>query len=133
MNERKFQRKLEKIKKQGERYKREYEVKAAYEKYLPEKKKRKTSTIMVIVSVIAVVGWAIANYILQYNTGNEISTTLSALWFSFWTVEICLLAGIKRGKTKYGANSVIENITSEIEDLGDNEVSEEDYGENVAG
>ena len=43
MSERKFQKKLEKIRKQGERDKQEYELREAYAKYAPEKKKKKVS------------------------------------------------------------------------------------------
>ena len=42
MSERKFKKKLEKMKKKGERYKQIAELKDMYAEYLPDKKKKKT-------------------------------------------------------------------------------------------
>jgi hypothetical protein len=93
---------LKKIKKQGERYKKEKAVKDAYAEYWPEGKKRKVSNIMLVVSVIAIVGYVIANYVLQYKTGIELSPTITPYWFLFWTSEVFLLAGIKTSKVIKG-------------------------------
>lgn len=98
MSDKRFQKKLEKIKKRGERYKQEKELRDAYAEYLPEHKKRKVSNIMLAVSVIAIVGYVVANYILQSHMGIEISPTITPYWFSFWTIEVFALAGIKIGK-----------------------------------
>lgn len=100
MTDKKFQRKLDKIRKQGERYKQEKELRDAYAEYVPEHKKRKVSNIMLVVSVIAILGYVVADYILQYVTGYEISTTITPYWFAFWTSEIFVLAGIKISKVK---------------------------------
>lgn len=101
MSEKRFQRKLAKIKKQGERYKQEYELKAAYEQYMPEKKTRKVSNIMLVIIVIAIVGYFFANLYLQCFMGIEISSTLTTCWFAFWGCEIVSLAAIKRSKVKH--------------------------------
>ena len=93
-----FKRKLNRIRKQGERYKKEKAIRDAYVEYWPEHKKRRTSNIMLVISVIAIVGYVIADYILQYNTGMELSPTITPYWFKFWTIEIFLLAGIKVSK-----------------------------------
>lgn len=98
MYNKRFKRKLNRIRQQGERYKKEQAVRDAYAEYWPEHKKRKTSNIMLLVSVIAIVGYVIADYILQYNVGIEISPTITPYWFGFWTSEIFLLAGIKVSK-----------------------------------
>ena len=98
MFSKRFKRKLNRIRQKGERYKKEQAVRDAYEQYWPEHKNRKTSTIMVITSVIAIVGYVVADYILQYNTGIELSPTITPYWFGFWTCEIFLLAGIKVSK-----------------------------------
>ena len=55
MSDKKFQRKLAKIQKRGERYKAEYELKSMYAEYVPEHKKRKVSNIMLVISIIAIV------------------------------------------------------------------------------
>ena len=101
MNDKKFQKKLEKIKKRSEQYKQEYELKATYEKYVPEKKKKKVSNVMLVVIVFAIVGYTIANFILQYCTGAEISPTITTCWFAFWSAEILALMGIKITKTRH--------------------------------
>ena len=104
MSDKKFQRKMEKIKKQGERYKQEAELREAYDKYVPERKKRKTSNVMLVISVIAIVAYVVANYILQVRLGIELSPTITPYWFAFWTSEIFLLAGIKVGKVIKGSS-----------------------------
>ena len=98
MYSRRFRRKLNKIRKQGERYKKEKAVRDAYAEYWPEHKKRRTSNIMLLVSIIAIIGYVVADYILQYNVGVELSPTITPFWFGFWTSEIFLLAGIKVSK-----------------------------------
>lgn len=98
MYSKRFKRKLNRIRRQGERYKKEQAVRNAYAEYWPEHKQRKTSNIMLIVSVIAIVSYVVADYILQYNTGIELSPTITPYWFGFWTSEVFLLAGIKISK-----------------------------------
>ena len=107
MSDKKFQRKLEKIKKKGERYKQEYELREAYAKYVPEKKTRKVSNIMLVIIVIAIVGYFAANLWLQYRFGIEISSTLTTCWFAFWGVEIVSLAAIRTSKVKHGTNEAL--------------------------
>ena len=125
MTERKFQKRLEKIRKQGERAKQEKMLRDEYDKYLPNKKKRKVSNIMLVISVFAIVGYVIANFILQLNTGIEVSSTISTLWFAFWTVEIFALAGIKVSKTKYSCTESDEGQYDDIEE----EIEEENIDE----
>ncbi|MGN1399727.1 MAG: hypothetical protein ACI4WG_07005 [Erysipelotrichaceae bacterium] len=107
------------IKRQGERYKREKKIRDAYAEYWPDKSKKKTSNVMLVIIVIAIVGYAIADYVLQYKFGIEISPTLTTCWFSFWGVELVALAGIKVSKVvkepySYEYNSSTE--TSQDED-----------------
>lgn len=123
MTDKQYQRKLNKIKKQGERYKQEKELRDIYAEYIPEKKERKVSNVMLVVIVIAIVGYAIANFYLQYNMGIEISSTLTTCWYSFWGVEIAALGAIKVTKVK-NDNSNIEfsepadDCSSEDENCG---------------
>ena len=95
MSDKKFQRKLAKIQKRGERYKAEYELRSMYAEYVPEHKKRKVSNIMLVISIIAIVGYVVADYILQMRTGYELGPTITPYWFAFWTSELFVLAGIK--------------------------------------
>lgn len=123
MTDKQYQRKLNKIKKQVERYKQEKELRDIYAEYMPEKKERKVSNVMLVVIVIAIVGYAIANLYLQYNMGIEISSTLTTCWYSFWGVEIAALGAIKVTKVK-NDNSNIEfsepadDCSSEDENCG---------------
>lgn len=122
MSEKRFNKKLERIKKQGERYKQEKELRDAYAQYVPDKKKRKISNIMLVVTVIAIVGYVVANYILQYSTGVELSPTITPFWFAFWTGEIFVLAGIRISKVKnnYDTSYVPDDLETEVcNDSGD--------------
>ena len=98
MTEKQFQRKLKKIQKEGERYKQEKALIDAYAEYFPHKKEKKVSNIMLVVSVLAILGYVLAAFILQFITNVEISPTITTLWFAFWTVEIWQLARIKVNK-----------------------------------
>lgn len=95
-----FKWKLKRIKKRGERYKQEKELRDIYAEYLPERKKRKVSNIMLVISVIAVLGYVGADFWLQYHMGIELSPTITPFWFSFWSIEVWQLARIKLGKVK---------------------------------
>ena len=100
MTEKRFNRKLEKIKKRGERYKKEKELKEAYAEYVPERKKRRFSSIMILIIIISIVAFTIASFMLQYYTGNEISSTLTTCFYAFWTTEVVALTGIKVSKVR---------------------------------
>ena len=96
------ERKLKKIQKQGERYKKEKEVRDAYIEYLPDRKKRKVSNIMLVVIITAIIGYVAASFFVQYKTGIAIDPTITTCWFSFWTIEVVALTTIKNNKTKHG-------------------------------
>lgn len=98
MNSKRFKRKLNRIRQKGEQYKKEQAVRDAYAKYWPEHKRRKTSNIMLVVSVLAILIYTIASFWLQYRTGIPIDPTLTTLYYGFWTCEVFVLAGIKISK-----------------------------------
>lgn len=98
MNAEKFKRKLRKIRRQGEMYKKEKEIRDLYAEYWPDRKEKKTSTIMLIIIVASILLYTIGAFYIQYHTGVEISSTLTTCWFSFWGVEILALTGIKISK-----------------------------------
>lgn len=106
MKEAKFRRKLRKIKRQGEEYKREQEIRDAYAEYWPDRKKRKVSNIMLVIIVIAIVTYTAASFWIQYRTGISVDPTLSSLYYAFWTVELISLTSIKNNKTKH--NNITE-------------------------
>ena len=120
MKEKLFQWKLKRIEKRGERYKREYKVKEAYAKYIPERKKRKVSNILLVVAVVAITAYTVANLWVTYTTGTSIDSTLTTCFYTFWGSELFLLAGIRVSKiknsyenTSYGSS---ETISEETED-----------------
>lgn len=77
-----------------------------------------TSNKMLITSIISIVLFTIACLFIQYKTSVEVSSTLITLWYSFWTVEILSLAGIKITKVIKDCqlNSNGSNIDSELSD-----------------
>ena len=98
------ERKIKKIQKQGERYKKEKEVRDAYEEYWPEGKKCKVSNVMLVIIVTAIVVYTVASFWLQYKTGIPVDATLTTLYYGFWCTELVMLTTIKNNKTKYGSN-----------------------------
>ena len=106
------------IRQKGERYKREKRIRDAYAEYWPEKDKKKVSNMMLIVIVIAIVGYVVADFFLQYQVGVEISPTITTCWFVFWGTEIVSLAGIRISKVikesyNYEYNSSTETTQDE--------------------
>jgi hypothetical protein len=93
-----FKRKLRKIRRKGEMYKKEQEVRDVYAEYWPDRKERKTSTVMLVVIVTSIILYTIGAFFIQYHTGVEVSSTLTTCWFSFWGVEILAITGIKISK-----------------------------------
>ena len=72
------------------------------------KKKNKVSNVVLVVAIIAIVVYKVANFWLQYATSIEVSPTLTTAWFSFWGVEMLALAGIKISKVHNGSDAFIE-------------------------
>lgn len=99
MTEEKFQEKLEKIRKKNEKIRLKNKLKVERNKYRRfNLSKMKTSNKVLISSISAVILFTIACLYIQYKTSIEVSSTLITLWYSFWTVEIISLAGIKVSK-----------------------------------
>ena len=94
--EREFNRELSKIKKRNAQIE-------LHRQLLDEKRKgdilrfdkMKTSNKVLFASVTAIILFTIACMFIQYKTSMEVSSTLTTLWFSFWTVEIVSLTSIK--------------------------------------
>ena len=58
------------------------------------KKKLRTRTKFVIVAMVAIIGYTIADFVLLF-LEREVDSTLTVAWFTAWTTELALLAGIK--------------------------------------
>lgn len=108
MSDREYETKLKKIQRKNESKKRKHSLKVEKNKFKKSKNKMKTSNRVLMASIIAVISFTIACLYIQYTTSIEVSSTLITLWYSFWTVEIISLAGIKISKVikENGANSV---------------------------
>jgi biotin transporter BioY len=78
-------------------------------------KKRKTSTVMLILICIMIILYTAANFALQYFTSIEVSPTLTTAWFAFWGTELVALAAIKTSKLKHNVSQK-ENIEHDIEE-----------------
>jgi hypothetical protein len=63
-------------------------------------KKPKTSTVILVLSIIMITIYAIVDFVMQFSLGFEVSPTLTVAWFAFWGTEIVALASIKNTKTK---------------------------------
>ena len=105
MDDTKFKRTLRQIKREGEQYKRIKELQDSYAEYMPDKKKRKVSNVMLVIIIAAIVIYTVASFWIQYKTGTSIDPTLSSLYYGFWTVELIALTSIKNNKTKHGTDS----------------------------
>lgn len=100
MNDKRFQKKLEKIRKKGERQKQKAELEAEYAEYYPHRKGAKVSNVMLFIIVAMVTLYTVASFVLQFFTSVEISGTLTTCFFAFWSAEVVALMGIKVSKVK---------------------------------
>ena len=122
MREKLFRWKLRRLEKRGERYRREYKIKEAYKEYLPERKKRKVSNILLVVVVVAITLYTVANMWITYTTGTSIDSTLTTCFYAFWGSEVLALTGIKLSKIK---NNYESSSFEEVNFL-DDETEDED-------
>ena len=104
MKNKRFQRKLKRLQARGERYKQEYDIKSAYADYVPERKKRKVSNIMLTIAISTIAAYTAANFWLAYKTGLYMDSTLTTCFYTFWGSELLLLAGIKTSKIIKGSD-----------------------------
>ena len=100
MNDKRFQQKLEKIKEKGERQKAKYELEEMYAEYYPHKTGKKVSNIMLVIIIAMIVVYTAANFWLAATSGMFVDSTLTTCFYTFWTIEILSLAGIKISKIR---------------------------------
>lgn len=99
ISEKEYNFRMKQIKSQNIAIKRQQELKAEKNKYRKNIFSNiKTSNKILFIAVIAIIWFTVTSLYIQYKTGIEVSSTLTTLWFSFWTVEIVSLAGIKVSK-----------------------------------
>lgn len=82
----------------GERQKAKVEVESKYAEYYPHREGAKVSNVMLVIIVAIVLAYTVASFVLQFYTAVEISPTLTTCVFSFVSVELLSLAGIRVSK-----------------------------------
>lgn len=70
-----------------------------------KKPRFKFASKIVVVSVIAILAYTIAVFLLEYAniehmTNIQLPTDLTVSWYAFWTVELVCLASIRKSKIK---------------------------------
>ena len=86
--------------------------------------KIKTSNLVLFSSIVMIVLFVIACLFIQYKTSVEVSSTLITLWFTFWTVEVVSLAGIKISKVIKERKEDFEGDVSSAVIVGDEDEEE---------
>ena len=109
MSKEEFESQMREIELKNKSKERKAKLKAEKNKF-KRLKKIKTSNIILISAIIAVIGYTVASLYIQHNTGSEVSSTLTERWFRFWTVEIVALAGIKVTKVFKDIFSISNDI-----------------------
>lgn len=126
MTNKQFLKELEKIRSENKQIELRNKLKAERNKVRRFRfPKIKTSNKILIVAIMAVLLFSIACLYIQYKTGMEVSSTLITLWYSFWTVEIVSLAGIK--VTKVLKDYKVEPINSNENEEFDFDSEEFEY------
>jgi hypothetical protein len=112
------EKRLHRIKQRGERQKQIFELQQEYNQYYPSKNGMRVSNLVLVVIIIAILLYTAAAFYLQFTTGLEISSTLTTLWYTFWTAEILVLGGIKISKvlTDYKKKKIEEFLEEEESD-----------------
>lgn len=64
------------------------------------KKEKSYSKKLLVLIIVAIIGYTIAAFALQFFTQVEISPTLTTAYYAFWSVEIINLTSIKKAKVK---------------------------------
>lgn len=100
MNDKRFQKKLEKMKQKGERQKAKYELEEQYAEYYPHKTGKRVSNIMLVVIVTMILAYTAANFWLAAVSGTSMDSTLTTCFYAFWSAEILVLGGIKISKVR---------------------------------
>ena len=109
MSDKEFNSRMRKIQLDNKSKERKEKLKAEKNKF-KQSKKMKTSNIVLISAIIAVIIYTTASLYIQHDTGVEVSSTLTEKWFRFWTVEIVALAGIKVTKVFRDIFSISDDV-----------------------
>ena len=122
MTKQEYDTKLKRIKEKNKQQEMKNKLREERKKIKVKNGKIKTSNIVLLATIFAIVVYTIVCLYIQYSTAMEVSNTLTQLWFTFWTVEITALTGIKVTK-------VIKNKTVENEILNESDCTNETNNE----
>ena len=70
--------------------------------------KKSTSNILLFIICAMIILYTAANFVLQYFTLIEVSSTLTTAWFAFWGAELIALTAIKTSKVKHNKDTNIQ-------------------------
>ena len=115
MSKEEFSLQMKKLQNKNKQLELREKLKAERNKFKQSKKnKMSTRNKVLITAIVAIILFTAACLYIQYH-GVEVNSTLITLWFSFWTVEIFVLAGITVSKifTKYDNTSNYEQVSSD--------------------
>ena len=127
-----FDTKMRKIQRKNNQIELRNKLKSEKNKF-KQHNKMKTSNVVLIASIIAIISFTIACLYIQYETEIEVSSTLITLWYSFWTVEIVALTGIKITKVikDYDSSSKHSTTSDSDEHTLEECLSDEFLGEDI--
>ena len=114
MTDKMFKARMKRLKRQCERYKKEQELLDAYEQYLPARKERKVSNIMLAVVIMAITSYTVANFWIAYKTGMYMDSTLTTCVYAFFGSELLAVTGIKISKIVKGVDGDNSNNDSAV-------------------
>lgn len=74
----------------------------------------RTSKKVVIAAIASITAFTVAETWLLYSTGTGYPDTFIVSWFTFWSVELAALSGIKRAEIKQNPYKVVETREEEV-------------------
>lgn len=81
-----------------------------------EKKKNYVQRLIPLI-ILAVLGYTIISFILQFTKGIPPDDTLTRMYFAFWSIEIINLARIKISKVKNSEGATVKGASKIIKDV----------------
>lgn len=117
MTEEEFHKEMKKIQEKNKQIELRNKLRAEKRKGRFSSMKMTTSNKVLIAAILAIILFTIACLYIQCQTSIEVSSTLITLWFSFWTVEVVSLAGIKVSKVfkEYKNTLDVDAVNSTID------------------
>lgn len=91
------------------------------------KKKGVFSKGLIVFIIFMILGYAVADFYMQYSLGVQFNDTFTTCWFAFWAVELVDLVLVRLGKLRHPQDTL--GVTPEVEDTTEEYMEEGDRGE----